>query len=524
VPAVEGLAISGPSAPSVESNTTFVNGRRTSWRRTRWSLGVRPLQTGEFEIPPIELEVDGQALRTAPIPLRVVEDLRGADLGFLEITPSPARVVEGQPFSLELRFGWDAGLNVQFANLALPWWGQLPGTLELEMGALPPGAQRVEGVTINERLGAVVEELPATEVGQRSFRTMRLVQSFLPARAGTVEFPTSFLEFGEVERALFGGTTKGKSHFVAQPAFSLEVVPLPEAGRPLDYSGAVGTLAARATVDSADVRVGESIKLTVDWTGAGNLEFFTSPDPGRLDAFRDFRVYGKTEEKSFDRRRVVYDLAPLNARVSAIPPLPLSVFDPGQGSYRVVATEPVPIRVRELEGAVLLPEDQEVEHAPDLRDIDSAALGPAVEAGSGGSPSDGLLAAALAGLPLAWLGLRSTRRRRGDPGAPLERRRRAARRRLARALRRAADARAELDAFAAFLAARTREPDEAWVGRDARAWRAQDEARFSDVAPGAVEALAAIQARLERAVYGGGEPVSSAELLAVADRCLEGGL
>ena len=72
------------------------------------------------------------------------------------------------------------------------------------------------------------------------------------------------------------------------------MIPLPEQGRPLDFSGAVGTFHASARADRTDVDVGDSIKLSVEWTGDGNLEFFAPPELDRLDAFAGFRVFGKT--------------------------------------------------------------------------------------------------------------------------------------------------------------------------------------------------------------------------------------
>ena len=45
-----------------------------------------------------------------------------------------------QPFTLELTFGWDDGLRqrINWANLSLPWWGQLPGALENAAPPFPP--------------------------------------------------------------------------------------------------------------------------------------------------------------------------------------------------------------------------------------------------------------------------------------------------------------------------------------------------------------------------------------------------
>ena len=67
--------------------------------------------------------------------------------------------------------------------------------------------------------------------------------------------------------------------------------------------------------------------------------------------------------------------------------------------------------------------------------------------------------------PVLWLLARVLVRRRGDPAAPVERRRRAARRRLARELKRTASAGEQTRAVVRFLSARTRDADQAWLGR-----------------------------------------------------------
>jgi hypothetical protein len=352
VPEVEGLAIGEPGPASTYSFWGNVNGRRYQVFQIQYALPIRTIQEGEFTIPPIGLDADGRALETKPLRLRVVLDLRGADLGFLTVRASSTKVVEGQPFTLELRFGWDSSTPVNHADLSLPWWGALPGLLELETRDQPPQSRRVEGVLVNGQPGVVSEELEPAP-GEERFRVLRIVRTYLASRAGTIEFPASVLEFGRVRERIFA-EPETASFFVRAEPFTLEVVPLPLAGQPLDYSGAVGNLAVRASADVRDVAVGESIKFSVEWTGEGNLEFFQAPDPKRIDAFHAFRVFGSTEEKRFDLRRVVYDVAPLDETVEAIPPLPLTVFDPERGAYTTLATEPIPIRVRPLAGAANL--------------------------------------------------------------------------------------------------------------------------------------------------------------------------
>ncbi len=524
LPKVEGLDLSLQGPPAMERGSNFVNGRSTSWQHWRWTILVRPLSSGDFEIPPLELDADGARYSTKSVSLQVVEDLRGADLGFLEIEAQPERVVEGQPFSVVLRFGWYERVEVDFANLSLPWWDQLPGALELESPEPPPGTRLITGVQINDRESVSVEELESRSIDGRAFRQMRLVKSLLPSRSGTLEFSTSVLEFGEFveRRSVFSSrVAKGKSFFVPQPAFTLEVVPLPEEGRPFEFSGAVGTIHASASVDQRDIRVGDSVKLTVDWTGAGNLEFFAAPDLARDDAFAGFRVYGRTEEKSFDRRRVVYDLAALDDTIDAIPPVLLSVFDPVDAAYETVRTEAIPLRVRPLEGAVELDVPEAKRFELDIEDIDATPLTTGAE-GRLTAPSDLALLGLACGLPLAWLGAHvAVRRRRGDPDAPLERRRRRARRELERRLARSEDPVAIYTAFTGFLAARTREPDEAWLGRRVRDWEAEQTAALDDSVRDELDSLLA---RLDRAAWADGPRVEPDELRASARRLSRGGL
>lgn len=524
IPEVEGLTIG--AARAGRQMTNIVNGRR--WVSISWVIPVRADREGTFEIPPITVEVGGELVETRPLSLQAAPDLAGSELGYLEVRATPAKVVEGQPFTIELLFGWDEATNTNYAALALPWWNALPGTLELDPPSTIPDARAVN-LVINNRHEVAVEELRAEIRDGRTYRSFRLLKHILPARSGELSFSTSFLEFGRkrVNRSFFNDRTEIlDQYFVDADPFLLEVVPLPTEGQPLDFSGAVGQVTAKATADTRDVIVGDSIKLTVDWTGAGNLEFFDTPDPALLDDFAPFRVYGKTEEKRFERRRTVYDLAPVEEGIEQIPSLPLSVFDPERGEYLTVRTDPIPIRVRPLPAGVDLAgegEGNRVVH--DIRDIDASPF-PGAEPNGASRLSDRTVGAWALALPLLLLAGRIVvRRRRGDPNAPRERRRRRARRRLAKGLARAGSTRDRLDLFLDFLADRTRAEREAWAGRrvtDGGRWPGRGITTLSKEGAHAIDRLLD---RLERGVWGDGdESVERREILETADRAMKEGL
>jgi len=535
LPKVSGLTIGPIGEPSEKYFIQTVNGRTTRSVSRTWVIPLTPADVGQYLIPNFEVLVDGEARKTSELQLNVVKDMKGEELGFFELASSSNKVIVGQPFSIELVFGFDAALREKsgYYNLALAWWGRLPGLLENDVPVPPQSTQKGE-ILLNGRDRLPIEILPERQLRGRPFVTLRVQRSFTPTRSGTMEIPTSFFEFGEVIRSpgLFNDRwEKGETFFARAGELAIEVVPLPEEGRPLEYGGAIGKLEVRASAEPRDVDAGDSIKLKLEWTGAGNLEFFTAPDPARLDAFRDFRVYGKTEQKAFDRRTVVYDLAATTSQLKAIPPLPLSVYDPEAERYVVVASDAIPIRVRALEGAAALSNENDAERfAKDIRDI---VLRPVARE----EPRPlgvGVVLGALAALPVGWIALRAFARRRFDPDAPAERARRKARKQLARDLARAAG-REETTKRVALAD---------WMLREGLAQEALAELDGVLVAspdePSAVALLAAppqslnvaglgaldraIEA-LEATVWGGGRAgVSKDELLRAADEALRGGL
>lgn len=520
-PEIDGLRI-GPLGPmsTSESSVLSPQGRWVTSASISWRVPVVATKKGEFRIPPISVDVGGPKLATRELVLKVVEDLQGEDLGWFEID-APDQVAEGQPFSIELRFGWDAKLNGQlnYANLVLPWLGSLAGVVELEGPPTPPNFVEL---SLNTRDRIRAEHLPDKQDKDRTFSLLRVRRRYLATRAGKIEIPTSHLEFGSVDDS--GGffsvrpAREKQTYYKRFPGFTIDVIKIPEKGRPFEYGGAVGKLSANATPDHRDVDVGESIKLSVEWTGDANLEFFEPPDLTRLDAFKDFRVFGTNDKKSYERRTVIYDIAPISPDVKEIPPVPLSVYDPALKAYTTVATPAIPIHVRPLKNATgLAPEGGPTGRSTlDIRDVRPYLALDAAEGERGWVPWS-----ALGAVFVGWIALRGWVRRSGDPDAPRARARRKASKVLARELATATKASEQARALERFLAARTGESANAWLGRDVVEWAGAG-ARLSAEDAGALQASFA---RLDERTWGGtDQPVESAELVAIADRVVKGGL
>lgn len=466
LPEVEGITYRGVVGPAIERFQSSFNGRRTVSQKATWRVPLSVAAVGEYTLPPFEIEVGAEVFETRPMRLTVREDLQGAELGFLELSVQPARVVDGQPFTVEVLLGWDEGLGqrVNSANLMLPWFERLPGAIEIE-GDKSFSGQLVT-IGLNEGGRIDVEALGVVPRDGKRYVMYRMVRHFLATSPGALEFPQSTLEFGRMSRGSLFETAKAiEMYYKAAPPTRLEILPLPEEGRPIEFSGAVGTIAGRAEVPRREVDVGDSLKVQVTWTGDGNLEFFALPDLTHAPGFEGFRFYGATDERKSRHERVAtFDLAPLEAGITEIPAIPLTLFDPELGAYRTESTAPIPIRVHGLAGSGGLAELDEPEPVEDIRDLMTTLATSTEGADQRGFGSGVAMLGSAAGLFVAATLLRPRMRRGGDPSAPAERRRARALKALRKELGKATGASERLGAFCRFLAARTRTTADAWHG------------------------------------------------------------
>lgn len=526
LPKVDGLVIGQPGSPSVERFTSIVNGRRSVSQKSTWRISIRPTQTGDFEIPSFRIEVGGGTYQSNPLRLSVREDLQGAELGWMQVLVSPKVLVNGQPFSVTVEFGWDVGLDqrINHVNLLLPWWDRLPGAIEIE-SADENLKGRIIKVQLNDNAELEVESLGIKEREGKSYVLYTATRHFLATSPGTIEFPTSTEVFSRLTRgSLFEQPRAIESYYKNAPSTRLVSKALPEEGRPIEFSGAVGTITASASASRREVDAGDSIKVEVAWTGDGNLEFFDLPDLSHAPGFEGFRFYGATDQiKGRNRRVAVFDLAPVDTDLTAIPPIPLTLYDPVAERYRTERTQPIPIRVHGLEGAGGLADLESPEPIDEIHDLMTDWQGMDTDVVRGAryrlTSRTGLWLLGSTLFVLAVAAFVRPRVRRGlSPAAPMERRRRRALVQLKKALRGQPSATERHAAFCKFLAARQRTTADAWHGR-----------RFAGQRLAVATELAARADRvlegLERAAWNGESSApDDAEIVATADALIGGGL
>lgn len=131
----------------------------------------------------------------------------------------------------------------------------------------------------------------------------------------------------------------------------LVVKALPEAGRPPDFTGAVGVLRASVRLDSSTARVGDPLVLTMRVDGTANVKLLPRPVlevswasavPGTERVHVDTSGAFVRGYKEFD-----WILTPTQAGRVALPALRYSYFDPYRGEYAYAETAPRVVSVND---------------------------------------------------------------------------------------------------------------------------------------------------------------------------------
>jgi hypothetical protein len=133
------------------------------------------------------------------------------------------------------------------------------------------------------------------------------------------------------------------------PPLTIEVQPLPDAGKPEGFTGAVGSFTFSATAKPAAVAEGEPVTLTMEIRGRGNIESVAAPRVQAGDRFKLYEPKLLRREIGEDRSggRLVFEqiIVPRSPGATPLPEVVFSYFDPAQKSYRKLADGPFPLLV-----------------------------------------------------------------------------------------------------------------------------------------------------------------------------------
>lgn len=358
------------SGPNQSTSFQFINGRASSSRT--YSFILKPEKTGSLTIGSAELTLSGKLYRTDPITVTVSGNPSSTGGGGTsgqggqaappagqaqpqaQSTP-PAQRVRGNPSDLFVQVSADRTQAYQGEQIILTYTlytrlsvntyevTKLPGMAGFwaEEFPAPPQGPEVRDVVVNgmRYRAATIRKVALfpTRSGDLTIDPLEVtcqVQVLDRARRSSNDpfdmlFDSPFMRYRNEER------------FVTTEPLRLKILPLPEAGKPANFSGAVGDFNLDVSLDPQQAKTNEALTMTLRFSGSGNIKMLPKPD---FKAPADFESYDPKESVQVDKngprisgtKTYEYVLIPRFAGMQKIPPVSFSFFNPASKSYQTL--------------------------------------------------------------------------------------------------------------------------------------------------------------------------------------------
>ncbi len=342
-PSFSGFTVVG--GPNQSISNSWINGKR-SYAKT-FSYFLEPTKRGRFTIKQATIEIDGQVYKTLPVTVEVTgavdkpKDGNNSDFVASENLHLVAEVSKSDPYlneAITVVYKLYVSPRISVSN-----WRELdsPKYSDFWSQAIDMKQLKIENGTYNgEPYRFVVLRktvLYPQKTGKLNIEPLTLTVS--------VDVPTK-------RRDIFGGrlyTTVNKT--VAAGNRTINVKALPEQGKPVDFSGAVGSFDFKVTANKTTLDATESLDAKVTVSGNGNLKLFDLP---KLNVPNGLEKY---EPEHNERVRTnltgmggnisdTYTLVPQYKGKYPIPSISFSYFDLKTETYKRITSDEIVINVR----------------------------------------------------------------------------------------------------------------------------------------------------------------------------------
>ena len=343
-PSFEGFKV--VMGPSQSISSSWVNGKRT-FSKTYIYILV-PTARGRFTIKQATIEIAGETYKTLPKTVEVTaavdkpNDQKTVDDVADESLHLVAEVSKGNPYLNEAvtviyKLYVSPNINVtNYRSLDSPkyndFWSQdIPVTKHTAQNGTYKG---------------------------KPYRYVVLKRVVLyPQKSGKLDIePLSLEIFVDVptnRRDFFGGRIYSQtSKTVSAGRRTLAVKPLPEAGKPANYGGAVGVFDFKVSSSKKQLNASESLQARVEVSGKGNLKLFQLPEPelpSALEVYEpEYKENVRTNISGMEGKVTNnYTVVPAYRGKYPIPSISFSYFNPKTSKYVTLKSDEINIEVLE---------------------------------------------------------------------------------------------------------------------------------------------------------------------------------
>ncbi|MFV1978699.1 MAG: BatD family protein [Myxococcota bacterium] len=370
-----GRLIASGVHPRVSTSISIVNGqmRRTKEVTFTFVYQLHVQKPGSIEIGPFAVTQGITSVTSRSLRLDL-EALPSSDQMAVELEFPNTPVYVGERVPITLRFQLTGRLreNLHQYTLRVPFFA-LTETFQFLEPPDAAGTTQVEIQTPNGPL-SVMGSAREENRNDETYLIVEVRRIAVPLRAGSFEIPPAKLDVEEgvrFRRDLFGGRRPSqiRKWRSTDRVRRLSVKQIPAGRTPESFAGAVGSgFSLTVSADRTVVKVGEPIALHFELRGDGNLETAALP---RLDAegllpptlFRvaDGEIPGRLEDGA---KRFTAMVRVLDPRVTEIPALEYSWFDPTAEQFQSAKSRPIALSVGDAQ-VIGAADVQSGEHAPE---------------------------------------------------------------------------------------------------------------------------------------------------------------
>ncbi len=332
------------AGPSQQVSQSWVNGK-SSFEKI-YSYFLLPNQKGSLVIKQAAIEYNGQIYKTSSIKINVTAateqpkdpndtSVSADDNVYLVADISKTNPYINEPITVvyKLYFSYDIGIT-NWRELNKPkyndFWSQ---NIDIKQLVAEEGmfkGQKYRYVVLRKTV------LYPQKSGKLAIEPLSLDID--------VQLPTN-------HRDMFGRViiTEGSKR-VSAGSKIITAKALPEAGKPEDFSGAVGNFDFKVTPTKTDLKNGESLDLVVSVTGKGNMKLFSLPKPVVPNALEMYDAVHSEQVNTplsgmFGKISDSYTIIPQYKGNYPIKPLQFSYFDLGSGTYKTISSKEIMINV-----------------------------------------------------------------------------------------------------------------------------------------------------------------------------------
>jgi hypothetical protein len=337
--------------PSQSISSSFINGKRSFSKSYTYVL--RPKKQGQLIIDSASITIDNTVYTTDPKTVLVTEPIDNPN------APKTAQDIADESLYLVATLSNDK----PYLNQGVLVTYTLYFSPRVYINNFIPVENPTYKNFWSQDLPIKEYETRRTTFRNESFNAVDLKTVVLyPQKSGSLALDPFALElYVQIptgRRDFFGDPImRSATKTVKAGDLSINVKELPEEGKPLNFSGAVGDFELSVEASRTSLEANESTQIKVKINGKGNLKLLSIPElslPSALEKYDPEYTDNVRVNREGMNGTVTnsYTVVPRYAGSYPVDPLEFTYFDPNSKSYKTLSSDPFDLTV---EGSALLP-------------------------------------------------------------------------------------------------------------------------------------------------------------------------